>query len=101
MGRLVWVFCPARIACTSDPLNRIGRSRMAQDLVENGYRIRITSEAPKQGELGWRAVAEAWPVDAGDEVQPITTTARHESPEGAERVALVMMRDRVWGNHVA
>lgn len=74
---------------------------MAQDLVENGYRIRITSENPKHGEMGCRAIAEAWPVDAGDEVQPITTIARHETTDDAERVALVMIRDRIWGNPVA
>ncbi|HEY1033959.1 MAG TPA: hypothetical protein VGE09_03145 [Pseudoxanthomonas sp.] len=74
---------------------------MARELVENGYRISVTSEPPKEDEIGWRAVAEAKPIDAGPEVLPIVTIARHGNAEDAERVAVTMMRDRIWGNPVA
>ena len=83
------------------PLNKIGRSSMAHNLIENGYRIEVTSEPPAKGEVGWKGVAKAWPTEAEPHVTPITTIARHGSGEDAERIALTMLRDRIMGNHVA
>lgn len=80
----------------------MGRSRMARTFVEGNWEITVESEqVERRPGTRWRATAVCFSRLTGGKLEEVRTLAEHGSAERAEERALVMLRDRLHGAHIA